>query len=80
MSGQAAEPGPGDRQHSDMASAPRQPRLVALYVILVLLLLISGLLVIGGQPLYGLLVLGIATLLNVRMLMLRNRLHGKPEK
>jgi hypothetical protein len=63
-----------------MASAPRNPRLIGLYVVLVLLLLISGLLAMGGQPLYALLVLGIATLLNVRMLMLRNRLHGRPEK
>lgn len=66
--------------HSGMTSAPRNPRLIGLYVVLVLLLVISGLLAFGGQPIYALLVLGIATLLNVRMLMLRNRLHGRPEK
>jgi hypothetical protein len=63
-----------------MASAQRNRRFIGLYVVLVLLLLISGLLALGGQPLYALLVLGIATLLNVRMLLLRNRLYGRPEK
>jgi hypothetical protein len=80
VSGRAAGHADPVGHHSGMASAPRNPRLIGLYVVLVLLLLISGLLAIGGQPLYALLVLGIATLLNVRMLMLRNRLHGRPEK
>ncbi len=59
-----------------MASAQRNPRLVVLYVVLLLLLVLSGLLAFGGQPLYALLALGIATVLNVRMLMLRNGPHG----
>ena len=63
-----------------MASTPRNPGLIGIYVVLVLLLVISGLLALGGQPLYALLVLGIATLLNVRLLMLRNRLLGRPDK
>ncbi len=57
-----------------MVSAPRRPRMVALYAVLVLLLVIGGLLALGGQPLQALLVLGIATLLNARMLALRKRL------
>lgn len=47
---------------------------------LVLLLVIGGLLAVGGQPLYALLVLGIATLLNIRMVALRKRLHGGREE
>ena len=75
---------PGHREpvghHAGMASAQGNPRLVGLYVVLLLLLVISGLLAFGGQPLYALLVLGIATVLNIRMLLLRNRLHGGPKK
>ena len=66
--------------HAGMASDQRNPRLVGLYVLLLLLLVISALLAFGGQPLYALLVLGLATVLNVRMLLLRNRLNGGPEK
>ena len=80
MTGQAAGPAHPVGHHSGMASAQRNTRLVGLYVVLLLLLVISGLLALGGQPLYALLVLGIATFLNVRMLLLRNRLHGGPEK
>ncbi len=80
MSGRPAGPPEPVGHHSGMASAPRNSRLVGLYVVLLLLLVISGLLAFGGQPLYALLVLGIATFLNIRMLLLRNRLHGGPEK
>ena len=59
-----------------MASAQRNPRLVGLYVALLLLLVLSGVLAFAGQPLYALLVLGVATFLNIRMLLLRNQLHG----
>ena len=78
----ARAPGPREPfgHHAGMASDQRNPRLVGLYLVLLLLLVISGLLALGGQPLYALLVLGIATILNIRMLMLRNRLHGGPEK
>jgi formate hydrogenlyase subunit 3/multisubunit Na+/H+ antiporter MnhD subunit len=62
-----------------MVSAQRTPRLVGLYVVLVLLLVIGGLLAVGGQPLQALLVLGIATLLNARMVALRKRLLRRPE-
>lgn len=61
-----------------MASTPRRPRQVALYVLLVLLLVIGGLLAVSGQPIQALLVLGIATLLNERMLALRKRLLRRP--
>ena len=80
MSGRAPGPREPVGHHAGMASDQRNPRLVGLYVVLLLLLVISGLLAFGGQPLYALLVLGIATVLNVRMLMLRNRLNGGPEK
>lgn len=66
--------------HAGMAVTPRSPRVVALYVLLVVLLLVSGLLLLGGQPLYALLVLAAATLLNVRLLVLRNRMYGPPGK
>lgn len=63
--------------HAGMASDQRNPRFVGLYVpLLLLLLVVSGLLAFGGQPLYALLALGLATVLNVRMLVLRNRLTG----
>ncbi len=55
-------------------AAPRRGRMAVLHGILVALLLISGLLLLAGQPLYGLLVLVIATLLNVRLLAFRRRL------
>jgi hypothetical protein len=80
VTGRADRPRHPVGHHPGMESEPRNPRLVGLYVVLVLLLVISGLLAVGGHPLYTLLVLGIATLLNVRMLMLRNRLHGRPGK
>jgi len=51
-----------------------KPRLAVLYGILVALLAISGLLLVSGEAVYGLLVLAIATLLNVRLLALRRRL------
>ena len=66
--------------HSGMASAQRNPRLVGLYVVLLLLLVLSAVLAFAGQPLYALLVLGGATFLNIRMLLLRNQLHGGPER
>lgn len=56
------------------ARVPRQPRLAVLYGILVALLVISGLLLASGEAVYALLVLAIATLLNVRLLALRRRL------
>jgi formate hydrogenlyase subunit 3/multisubunit Na+/H+ antiporter MnhD subunit len=62
-----------------MVSTSRSPHLVALYAVLVLLLVIGGLLAVGGQPLQALLVLGIATLLNARMLALRKRLLRRTE-
>ena len=80
MTGRAPGPREPVGHHAGMASDQRNPRLVGLYVVMVLLLVISGLLAFGGQPLYALLVLGIATFLTVRMLLLRNRLHGGPEK
>lgn len=74
--------GPARRfgHHAGMPSAPRNPRLVALYAVLLLLLVVSGLLAVGGRPFVALVVLGVATLLNVRMLALRNRLYGGPGK
>ena len=66
--------------HSGMASAQRDPRLVRLYVLLLVLMVLSGLLAFGGQPLYALLLLGVATVLNVRMLMLRNGPQSGPER
>ena len=80
MTGRAPGPREAVGHHAGMASDQRNPRLVGLYVLLLLLLVISGLLAFGGQPLYALLVLGLATVLNVRMLLLRNRLNGGPEK
>ena len=59
-----------------MPSAQRDPRLVRMYVLLLVLLVLSGLLAFGGQPLLALPVLGVATVLNVRMLMLRGGPHG----
>ncbi len=79
MSGRPARALQPVGHHSGMASAQRNLRLVGLYVVLLLLLVLSGLLAFAGQPLYALLVLGIATFLNIRLL-LRNRLHGGPEK
>ncbi|WNV74179.1 hypothetical protein [Geodermatophilus sp. DSM 44513] len=58
-------------------AGPRRSRLPVLHGILVALLLISGLLLVGGQPLAGLLVLAVATLLNVRLLALRRRLDRR---
>lgn len=51
--------------------------MVVLYGILVALLLISGVLLVAGQAVHGLLVLGIATLLNARLLALRRRLDRR---
>jgi hypothetical protein len=63
-----------DAVHHHQVPAPRKPRLVVLYGILVALLVISGLLLVYGEAVYGLLVLAIATLLNVRLLAFRRRL------
>jgi hypothetical protein len=52
----------------------RRSRLPVLYGILVALVVISGVLLATGQALYGVLVLGIATVLNVRLLALRRKL------
>jgi formate hydrogenlyase subunit 3/multisubunit Na+/H+ antiporter MnhD subunit len=51
--------------------------MTVLYGILVVLLLISGLLLVSGQPIYGLVVLAIATLLNARLLALRRKLNRR---
>ena len=80
MTGRPSVPARPVGHHSGMASAPRNPRLVGLYVLLLVLLALSGLLAFGGQPLYALLVLGVATVLNVRMLLLRNGPQGGPER
>ncbi|TFV64754.1 hypothetical protein E4P41_00500 [Geodermatophilus sp. DF01-2] len=55
-------------------AGPRRSRMAILYGILVALLLISGLFFVVGQAVYGLTVLAIATLLNVRLLAFRRRL------
>lgn len=79
MTGRPGKSAAGVGHHPDMVTAPRSPRLVGLYVVLVLLLVIGGLLAVGGQPLQALLVLGIATLLNARMLALHKRLLRRTE-
>jgi hypothetical protein len=55
-------------------NAPRPPRLTLVYGILVALLVIAGVLLAAGEAVWGLLVLGVATLLNVRLLAFRRRL------
>ena len=57
-------------------TAPRQNRLTVVYGILLALLLIAGVLLAAGEAVWGLLVLAIATLLNVRLMLLRRRLGG----
>ena len=59
------------------APVPRKPRLVILYGILVVLLVIGGLLLASGEAVYALLVLAIATLLNVRLFAFRRRLDRR---
>ncbi|WP_142027942.1 hypothetical protein [Blastococcus colisei] len=55
-------------------TAPRQPRLTRIYGILVALLVIAGVLLAAGEAVWGLLVLAIATLLNLRLMRFRRRL------
>lgn len=57
-------------------TAPRPPRLTLIYGILVALLVIAGVLLAAGEAVWGLLVLAIATLLNVRLMLFRRRLGG----
>ena len=57
--------------------SPRRSRMAVLYGILVALLLISGVLLVAGQAVHGLLVLGVATLLNARLLAVRRRLDRR---
>lgn len=54
-------------------SSQRPRRFVAIYVILVLLLAIAALLLAGGRPVLGLAVLGLATILNVRVMLVGSR-------
>jgi hypothetical protein len=57
-------------------TAPRQNRFTVVYGILLALLVIAGVLLAAGEAVWGLLVLAIATLLNVRLMLLRRRLGG----
>lgn len=75
MTGAGTPGGPGGAREQNAAMAgPRRSRMAILYGILVALLLISGLFFVVGQAVYGLTVLAIATLLNVRLLAFRRRL------
>lgn len=69
-----------DAVHHRQVTAPRKPRLALLYGILVTLLVIGGVLLASGEAVYGLLVLAIATLLNVRLLAFRRRLDRREPK
>jgi hypothetical protein len=57
-------------------TAPRRPRLNLIYGILLALLLIAGVLLAAGEAVWGLLVLAIATMLNLRLMLFRRRLGG----
>jgi len=63
--------GPVGRGQDRPVNAPRPPRLTLVYGILVALLVIAGVLLAAGEAVWGLLVLGVATLLNVRLLAFR---------
>jgi hypothetical protein len=66
----------GPQGQDRAVTAPRKPRLNLIYGILVALLLIAGLLLAAGEAVWGLLVLAIATLLNLRLMLFRRRLGG----
>jgi len=69
---------PGSAGHEEETSPRRRPRMVASYAILVFLLLISALLLVSGQPVFGIAVLALATILNFRLLGLRKRRGQHP--
>jgi O-antigen ligase len=72
--------GPAGRGEQDRSvTAPRQPRLRFVYGILVALLFIAGVLLAAGEAVWGLLVLAIATLLNLRLMLFRRRLDRGSE-